>query len=254
MRQSLVIGNWKMHGSLVANALLLSELNEHLPKLKNTTVVVCPPLAYLPQVLIELADLDSAIKLGAQNVCGQAVDTGAYTGEVSSEMLCDLAVDYCLVGHSERREYYGESDAIVAQKFQHLQAKSITPVLCVGESLEQQAAGSTYDVIAAQMNNVIDAVGIGAFKNAVIAYEPIWAIGTGKTASPEQAQDVHAFIRGLLNEKDSDVAEQLPLLYGGSVKVDNAQQLFSMTDIDGALVGGASLHAESFSLICKAAE
>lgn len=254
MRQPLVMGNWKMHGALAANAELIKALASLLPEKRQAHIAICPPAVYLTQVLVELEQSQSGIALAAQNVCAQAPDAGAYTGETSAQMLADLAVDYCLVGHSERREYFGESNEVVAQKFKQLQTQGITPVLCVGETLEQREADKTLAVIEAQINAVLDVVGIEAFAQAVIAYEPVWAIGTGKTASPEQAQEIHAFIRGLIAKGDANVAKQLQLLYGGSVKAENASELFAMADIDGALVGGASLNAEQFSAICKAAE
>ncbi|MCK5881613.1 MAG: triose-phosphate isomerase [Sinobacterium sp.] len=233
MARSLVIGNWKMFGSLDFNQALIEDLAEGLPVLAQATVAICPPSIYLSQIFVELDSHELPILLGAQNVCAQNSVEGAYTGEVSAKMLKDLDVSYGLVGHSERREYYKESDAVVLNKFKQLQQESITPVLCVGESLAQRESGEA---------------------QAVIAYEPIWAIGTGKTASPEQAQEMHQFIRGLLKAKSADLAENTSLLYGGSVKPDNAVELFAKKDIDGALVGGASLKAEQFIAVCKAAE
>ncbi|NRB38191.1 MAG: triose-phosphate isomerase [Pseudomonadales bacterium] len=253
MRQNLVIGNWKMHGSRSGNEQLLAGLLELLPSsLSNSVVAVCPPALYIDAVKAQIAD--SVIQLGAQNICAESVDQGAYTGEVSAKMLAEFDCKYVLVGHSERREYYVESDAVVANKFKQAQAQGLTPVLCIGESLEQREGGDYIAVLTAQLKAVIDAVGIAAFNYAVVAYEPIWAIGTGKTASAEQAQDVHAAIRDLFSEHDAAIAEQLQVLYGGSVKAANAAELFAMEDIDGALVGGASLKAEEFSAICNAAE
>ena len=253
MRQNLVIGNWKMHGSRSGNEQLLSSLLALLPaSLSKSAIAVCPPALYLDQVSAEVQD--SVIQLGAQNICAESVDRGAYAGEVSAEMLAEFNCQYVLVGHSERREYYVESDAVVAKKFQQAQAQGLKPVLCIGESLEQRESGDFIAVLTAQLKTVIDVAGIAAFKNAVVAYEPIWAIGTGKTASAEQAQEVHAAIRALFAEYDTAVAGQLQVLYGGSVKAANAAELFAMEDIDGALVGGASLKAEEFSAICNAAE
>lgn len=253
MRQNLVIGNWKMHGNRSDNEQLLSGLIDVLPaSLSNSVVAVCPPVLYIDAVNSQIAG--SVIQLGAQNVCAESVDQGAYTGEVSAKMLAEFDCRFVLVGHSERREYYNESDEVVAAKFKQAQLESLTPVLCIGESLEQREAGDFIAVLTAQLKAVIDAVGIAAFNNAVVAYEPIWAIGTGKTASAEQAQEVHAAIRTLFSECDSVIAEKLQILYGGSVKAANAVELFAMKDIDGALVGGASLKAEEFSAICRAAE
>lgn len=253
MRQKLVMGNWKMHGSRSDNEQLLDDLLNLLPlQLTNAEVVVCPPALYLSAVQERIAE--TLIKLGAQNLCANAVDSGAYTGEVSAKMLAEVACDYVLVGHSERREYYVESDAVVAEKFQQAQKGQLTPVLCIGENLEQRESGDFLQVLTDQLKAVIDAAGIEAFSSAVIAYEPIWAIGTGKTASPEQAQEVHAAIRKLIAEYDVVVAQGLQILYGGSVKAANAVDLFAMEDIDGALVGGASLKADEFSKICLAAQ
>lgn len=252
MRQSLVIGNWKMHGSLSVNDKLMTDVLLLLGDKCKTTVVVCPPALYLAEISTKI--VDSKISLGAQNVCAESADIGAYTGEISAAMLVDRDVAYVLVGHSERREYYAESNEIIANKFSQAQAVGIIPVLCVGENLQQREQGETLAFIATQIKAVIEKVGIAAFNNAVIAYEPIWAIGTGKTATPEQAQVVHAHIRQIVSEFDEKIAEKLQLIYGGSVKADNAASLFSMKDIDGALVGGASLNAEEFSVICKAAE
>lgn len=254
MRQKLVMGNWKMHGSLTANADLLSHLHEMLPEELSSIVVVCPPFPYLAQAFVELEAMHANILLGAQNVCAEEIMTGAFTGEVSAAMLDDFSVQYCLVGHSERREYYREDDKIVAQKFNLLQKAGITPVLCVGENLKQRENGDTLAVIESQLLAVLNSLGVDAFSDAVVAYEPIWAIGTGKTATSEQAQEVHAFIRQLIAKSNVAIADELQVLYGGSVKANNASELFAMVDIDGALVGGASLKADEFSEICKAAQ
>ncbi len=241
-----------MHGSLSENDKLVSGLLSLLGAGSKSTVVVCPPTLYLSDVSARIAG--SEISLGAQNVCAESAGSGAYTGEVSAEMLADVGAAYVLVGHSERREYYDESDLVVANKFLQAQSAGLVPVLCVGENLDQRERGETLAFISGQIKAVVEKVGITSFSNAVIAYEPIWAIGTGKTASPEQAQEVHAHIRQVMAGFDKEVAEKLQLLYGGSVKADNAASLFSMVDIDGALVGGAALKAEEFSAICKAAE
>jgi triosephosphate isomerase len=252
MRQSVVMGNWKMHGSLSFNDKLLGELIPEIAKLNKVNVVICPPALYLHNVSQRIAS--SQLALGAQNICAENAESGAYTGEISGAMLADCGVQYVLVGHSERREYYAETDATVASKFAQAQAAKMIPVLCVGENLQQREASNALEYIEIQIKAVIQIVGIEAFRQAIIAYEPIWAIGTGKTASPEQAQEVHVHIRQVISNINIEIAEKIQILYGGSVKADNAVSLFSMADIDGALVGGASLKANEFSAICKAAE
>ncbi|MGB5492751.1 MAG: triose-phosphate isomerase, partial [Woeseiaceae bacterium] len=208
-----------------------------------------PPYPYLASAAAQVAG--SAVSVGAQNVSEH--ESGAFTGEVAPAMLKDIGCDYAIVGHSERRAIYGESSFQVAAKFQAAQAAGIVPILCVGETLEEREAGSTESVVGYQLGAVLDAAGIGAFANAVVAYEPVWAIGTGKTASPEQAQDVHRYIRSMLAAQNASVAEQLQLLYGGSMKGGNAAGLLSMPDIDGGLIGGASLKADDFLAIASAA-
>jgi triosephosphate isomerase len=247
MRKKLVAGNWKMHGSLAENAALLSALK---PALAGVEAVVCVPFPYLAQAQSELAG--SSIAWGAQNLSEHS--KGAYTGEVSASMLRDFGCGYVIVGHSERRSLYGESDQQVAAKFIAAQAGGLIPVLCVGESLEERESGITEQVVARQLNAVISAAGIGALANAIVAYEPVWAIGTGKTASPEQAQAVHAFIRGKVAGLDAAIADGLVIQYGGSVKAANAAELFAQPDIDGGLIGGASLVAQEFVAICQAAK
>jgi triosephosphate isomerase len=247
MRKKLVAGNWKMHGSLAENAALLSALK---PALAGVEAVVCVPFPYLAQAQSELAG--SSIAWGAQNLSEHS--KGAYTGEVSASMLRDFGCGYVIVGHSERRSLYGESDQQVAAKFIAAQAGGLIPVLCVGESLEERESGITEQVVARQLNAVISAAGIGALANAIVAYEPVWAIGTGKTASPEQAQAVHAFIRGKIAGLDAAIADGLVIQYGGSVKAANAAELFAQPDIDGGLIGGASLVAQEFVAICQAAK
>ena len=212
-------------------------------------VVVCPPFPYLASAREQLP---AAIGLGAQNVSDQA--EGAFTGEVAASMLAEAGCGYVIIGHSERRALYAESDAQIADKFAQVQAAGLIPVLCVGETLAEREAGNTDAVVCGQLQAVVDAVGVAAFARAVVAYEPVWAIGTGKTASPEQAQAVHARLRQSLAENDPDIAQSLRLLYGGSVKADNAALLFAQSDIDGGLIGGASLTADSFIAICQAAE
>jgi len=247
MRKKLVAGNWKMHGSLAENAALLSALK---PALAGIEAVVCVPFPYLAQAQSELAG--SSIAWGAQNLSEHS--KGAYTGEVSASMLRDFGCSYVIVGHSERRSLYGESDQQVAAKFIAAQAGGLVPILCVGESLEEREAGITEQVVARQLDAVISAAGIGALANAIVAYEPVWAIGTGKTASPEQAQAVHAFIRSKIAGLDAAIADALVIQYGGSVKAANAAELLAQPDIDGGLIGGASLVAEEFAAICQAAK
>ena len=193
---------------------------------------------------------DSQVKLGAQNL--NTNSSGAFTGEVSANMIKDFGVRHVIVGHSERRSLYGETSSLVAEKVKAALDGDLTPLLCVGESLEQREAGETETVVAEQINAVIELVGIGAFRNIIIAYEPVWAIGTGKTASPEQAQAVHLFIRSLLGESNESIAQSTPILYGGSMNAGNANELISCADIDGGLIGGAALKAEDFLQICKA--
>jgi len=246
MRKNLVAGNWKMHGSLAENAALLSAIK---PALAGIEAVVCVPFPYLAQAQAALAG--SSIAWGAQNVSEQS--KGAFTGEVSASMLLDFGCKYVIVGHSERRSLYGESDALVASKYKAAQAAGLTPILCVGESLDEREAGVTEAVVSRQLDAVIDAAGVGSLAKAVVAYEPVWAIGTGKTASPEQAQAVHAFIRGKIAALDEGVANQLVIQYGGSVKAANAAELMVQPDIDGGLIGGASLVAGEFVAICRAA-
>jgi triosephosphate isomerase len=246
MRKKLVAGNWKMHGSLAENAALLAAIK---PALAGIEAVVCVPFPYLAQAQALLAG--SSIAWGAQNVSEQA--KGAFTGEVSAAMLLDFGCKYVIVGHSERRSLYGESDALVASKYRVAQSAGLIPILCVGESLDERESGVTEAVVARQLDAVIDAAGVGSLAKAVVAYEPVWAIGTGKTASPEQAQAVHAFIRGKIAALDSGVANQLVIQYGGSVKASNASELMAKPDIDGGLIGGASLVAGEFVAICQAA-
>ncbi len=247
MRRKLVAGNWKMHGSLAENEALLNGILAGMGDVK-TGVAVCAPFPYLAQVQAKLTG--SAIAWGAQNLSQHA--KGAYTGEVSAAMLKDFGCAYVIVGHSERRALYGESDAVVADKFAAAQAAGLTPILCVGETLEEREGGITEQVVGRQLDAIIAMSGVAALAKAVVAYEPVWAIGTGKTATPEQAQAVHAFIRGRVRALDSAVAENLVIQYGGSMKANNAAELLSQPDIDGGLIGGASLVAEDFLAICRA--
>jgi triosephosphate isomerase len=250
MRQKLVAGNWKMHGSLVDNQVLLSSLRAQLVGLRNVSCAVFPPAPYIPQAQQELAG--SAIAWGAQNVSKHT--KGAFTGEIAASMLLDFGCKYVLLGHSERRAIFGETDEMAAAKFMAALTAGLTPVLCVGETLAERESGSAETVIARQIDAIIEIAGVSALAKAVVAYEPVWAIGTGKTASPEQAQAIHAFIRQKIAGLDAEIAQGLMILYGGSVKAANAAELFSQPDIDGGLIGGASLVADEFIAICKAAQ
>ena len=249
LRPLLVAGNWKMHGSRTMIAELLRSILDGLPAKPAFEVAVFPPFVYLPQVAETVAD--SPIHFGAQTLSEH--DAGAYTGEISGAMLADCGAGMVLVGHSERRSLYGESDQQVANKFAAALRYGLQPVLCVGETLAERQAGQTHDVVARQISAVLETVGIEGLGKGVIAYEPVWAIGTGQTASAAQAQDVHAFIRSLLDAKSDTIARLLPILYGGSVKGANAYELVSMPDIDGGLIGGASLTGQDFLAICQQA-
>ncbi len=248
MRRKLVAGNWKMHGSRASNAplveaILASAQPEHID------CVICPPFVYLSEIARLLRG--AATKLGAQDVCAEA--QGAYTGEVSAAMLKDVGCAYVIVGHSERRNLYGEDDELVARKFAAALAHGLKPILCVGELLAEREADRTHEVVGRQLEAVVALTGIELFAEAVIAYEPVWAIGTGRNASPEQAQEVHGFIRQRLAQRDAKIAARLQILYGGSVKTGNARELFAQSDVDGGLIGGASLKAEEFLSIMAAA-
>ena len=248
MRRKLVAGNWKMCGSLAQNEALLNAVAAGMAQMPGVDCAVCVPFPYLAQVQQLLRG--TAVRWGAQDV--HQMEKGAYTGEVAASMLCDFGCRYVLVGHSERRSLYGESSQLVAEKFAAAQKAGLLPVLCIGETLAQREGGTTEAVVAEQLDAVIALLGAQSLRNAVVAYEPVWAIGTGKTASPEQAQAVHAFIRQRVAGHDRQIADGLCILYGGSVKGSNAAQLFAMPDIDGGLIGGASLVAEDFLAICKA--
>lgn len=248
MRRKIVAGNWKLHGSRQFATDLVSDLVASLPG-AGVEVVILPPLPYLGE-LVEAFE-GRAIAFGSQDVSSN--EKGAYTGEVSAAMLAEVGARYGLVGHSERRQYHNESSELVARKFAAAVHAGLVPVLCVGETLEQREAGQTEQVIAGQLAPVLALMGPAGFQHAVVAYEPVWAIGTGRTASKEQAQDVHAFIRGEVAKLDARIADSLPILYGGSVKPDNAAELFAQPDVDGGLVGGASLVAADFLAIADAA-
>lgn len=247
MRRSLVIGNWKMNGTRSSAETLIKGIIAGLGS-DVADIAVCVPCVFLPDVgqIVK----NTRLALGAQNVADKP--SGAYTGEISAAMLKEFACKYALVGHSERRTYYGDTDQSVAARFCQAQEQGIIPVLCIGETLEQREQNQTFEVIKTQLDVVIGLAGIAAFSKAVIAYEPVWAIGTGRTATDEQAQEVHHFIRQYLSAKDQAVAEKIQILYGGSAKPENAKGLFAMPDIDGGLIGGASLDAESFLKIYHA--
>jgi triosephosphate isomerase (TIM) len=248
-RRPLVAGNWKMHGSRAENSALIESMQHGLQGTTAADVLVCPPFVYLWEVARLLKG--SQIAVGAQSVCAEPI--GAFTGENSAAMLKDVGCRFVIVGHSERRAIYKEDDALVARKFVAVQSQGLTPILCVGETLEEREQQRTFAVIARQLLAVLDVTGIASFGEAVVAYEPVWAIGTGKNASAEQAQEVHAFIRAELQKRDARIAGAARILYGGSVKAANAAEIFAMPDVDGGLVGGASLKADEFLKICAAA-
>lgn len=248
LRRKLVAGNWKMYGTLARNAFLLDAVRSGMELLPDVDCAVCVPFPYLSQAQQMLSG--SKVKWGAQDV--HQKDDGAYTGEVSAVMLRDFGCSHVIVGHSERRALYGESSGLVAEKFMAAKRMGIMPILCLGETLEQREKGITESVVAGQLDAVIQLGGVQALHDAVLAYEPVWAIGTGRTASAMQAQEVHEFIRGRVASLDIRVAAELRILYGGSVKANNAAELFAMPDIDGGLIGGASLVADEFLAICRA--
>lgn len=246
MRRNIVIGNWKLHGTHAFVSELLRTLINGWVGVHRAEVVVCPAFVHLGQAYTEL--VHSNIALGGQDV--SAFEEGAYTGDVSAEMLHDVGCHYALVGHSERRRYHQESNELIAKKFEAAQKAHLLPILCVGETEQERTAGRTFDVVAEQLDAVISRCGLPSLARAIIGYEPVWAIGTGKVATPELAQEVHQFIRGRLGE----VGEHTRIIYGGSVSAESAPKLFAQSDIDGALVGGASLKANDFLQICRAAE
>ena len=249
MRAYLVAGNWKMNGSNAANDELVAGIVAGMPASDTVMLLICPPFPYLGTMAKKLAG--SRLMLGAQTISEH--ESGAFTGEVAPSMLADIGCQYALVGHSERRALFGESSAVVASKFAAAQNAGLTPILCVGETLEERQAGRTEDVVDEQLLAVLDDCGVAAFASAVIAYEPVWAIGTGLTASPEQAQEIHRHIREVVKSRDEAIAASIQILYGGSVKGDNAAGLFGMPDIDGGLIGGASLKSDDFLAIANAA-
>ncbi len=248
MRRKLVAGNWKMNGSLAANAHLLAEIKAEFGN-AACDAAVCVPAPYLAQCQILLSG--SAIALGAQDVSMH--EAGAYTGEVSTAMLLEFACRYVIVGHSERRAYFGETNELVAQKTARALIAGLIPIVCVGETLEQREAGQTGEIVGQQIDAVLSLIAEDELAKIVVAYEPVWAIGTGKTATPEMAQEVHAMLRKRLSAKNAQVANEVKILYGGSMKPENAKELFAMPDIDGGLIGGAALKAADFLSIIRAA-
>jgi len=248
MRRSLVVGNWKMNGSREKARVLASAILAGLEGAK-ANVGVCPPYVHLPEVGELLKG--SPVQLGSQNIADQ--DEGAYTGEISASLLKEFGVSLAIVGHSERRAIYGESNGLVAARYAKAIEHGLIPILCIGETLEERESGRTFAVVGEQLDAVLNLSGVASLAKAVIAYEPVWAIGTGRTATTEQAQEVHAWIRARVDGLDASVAENLQILYGGSVKADNAQALFAQPDIDGGLIGGASLDAGSFLKIVHSA-
>jgi triosephosphate isomerase len=248
MRRQLVAGNWKMHGTRASAEALVAAVVAKLPA--SADAAVLPPFPYVEALVGKHGG--SRLAFGAQDLSEHA--QGAYTGEVSAAMLKDIGCTFVLAGHSERRQYHAESDDLVARKFVAAQGAGLVPILCVGETLDERDGGATESVIARQLDAVVARAGIGAFATAVLAYEPVWAIGTGRTATPEQAGAVHRFIRDKLAALDGRIAGSLRILYGGSVKPSNAAELFGQPDVDGGLIGGASLVAEDFLAICVAAE
>ncbi|MBT8768691.1 triose-phosphate isomerase [Metapseudomonas boanensis] len=249
MRRPLVAGNWKMHGTRASVAELIKGLRQ-LVLPAGVEVAVMPPCLFIDQVVQGLDG--KSIAIGAQN-CAVEPAQGALTGEVAASQLADVGCSLVLVGHSERRQVLGESDEVVSRKFAAAQSCGLVPVLCVGETLAEREAGKTLEVVGRQLGSVIEELGVGAFSQAVVAYEPVWAIGTGLTAEPAQAQEVHAAIRAQLAAESAEIARGVRILYGGSVKAASAADLFGMPDIDGGLVGGASLNADEFGAICRAA-
>jgi triosephosphate isomerase len=249
MRQPLVAGNWKMNGSLASVRELLAALQAGMGAVRTAEVAVCTPAVYLAETQ-RLLDR-GAVRWGGQDL--SVHDGGAFTGEICGAMLADFGCRYVIIGHSERRAYHGESDDLVAEKFLAARRADLTPIFCVGETLQEREAGVTEQVVARQIAAVMARGGAELLGQGVVAYEPVWAIGTGRTATPAQAQEVHAFIRAQVRAGDAAVADRVRILYGGSMKPDNAAELLAERDIDGGLIGGASLKAADFLAICLAA-
>lgn len=250
-RRPFVAGNWKMNGTRAGATELVAGIVRGIESVANVEVALLPPFILIPAVAELLKQTDGRITWGGQNLDNHT--SGAYTGEVSGAMLRDFGCTFVIVGHSERRTLYGETDTMVAEKFEAAQAAGLTPILCVGETLVEREAGQTERVVQRQLDAVLDRSGVASMGATTLAYEPVWAIGTGRTATPEQAQAVHGFLRARIAARDAGVAAGLRILYGGSVKGANARELFSQPDIDGGLIGGASLQAEEFLTICRAA-
>jgi len=249
MRSKAVVGNWKLNGSLASNEALLKALLREVPREAPAACAVCVPSPYLAQAGQMLKG--SGIGWGSQDV--SRYEKGAYTGDVSAAMVAEFGARYAIVGHSERRTVFGDTDEIVAEKYAEARRAKLTPIFCVGETLQEREQGRTEAVLARQVDALLHKCGVKELDGGIVAYEPVWAIGTGKTATSAQAQEAHAFIRGRIGAKDAKVAGALPILYGGSVKAANAAELFAMQDVDGGLVGGASLVAEEFVAIWRAA-
>ena len=249
MKELFIVANWKMNGDNRSNGQLINIINEKVYDNPKIEIIICPPYTYLTQIL-ELKKPN--IKIGAQNISESK--NGAFTGEISGSMLNDMNVDYVIIGHSERRQMYNDTDAIIAKKFELAHQNQLMPILCVGESLSQRKKGQTLPIVESQIKSVIESTHIELFSKSIIAYEPVWAIGTGETASPEQAEEVHFSIRKIIQEFDPNIANSIPILYGGSVNSANSKDLFTMGNINGGLIGGASLNGQEFIEICQTAE
>ena len=249
MKKLFIVANWKMNGNKTSNEQLINSINEKVSQDSKIEVVICPPFTYLTQIL-ELKI--STIKIGAQNISEN--NNGAFTGEISGSMLQDLNLDYVIIGHSERRQMFNDNESNIVQKFELAQQNELIPILCVGESSNERKTDQTLTVVKSQIKSVIESAGIELFAKSIIAYEPVWAIGTGETASPSQAEEVHSNIRSIINKYDSNIAASIPILYGGSVNGANSNDLFTMSNINGGLIGGASLNAEEFVEIYQTAE
>ena len=249
MKKLFLVANWKMNGDKTSNEQLINFINDRVDKNTNIEVVICPPFTYLSQILQLKAP---NIKVGAQNISDSK--NGAFTGEISGSMLRDLKVDYVIIGHSERRQMYNEFNSVISKKFELAHQNMVTPILCVGESISERKSGQTFAIVQAQIKSIIESTRIELFAKSIIAYEPIWAIGTGETASPQEAEEMHSNIRKILEDYDSDIASSIPILYGGSVNGTNSKDLFTMNNINGGLVGGASLNGEEFVEIYRTAE
>ena len=249
MKKLFIVANWKMNGSKKSNEQLVNYIKHKVHENPNIEVIICPPFTYLTQIL-ELKT--SIIKIGAQNISES--QEGAFTGEISGSMLQDMNIDYVIIGHSERRQMFNDTNNIIAQKFELAHQNNLIPILCVGESLNERKTGQTLSVVESQIKSVIESTRIELFTKSIIAYEPVWAIGTGETASPEQAEEVHSSIRSIIGKYDSNISTSIPILYGGSVNSANSKDLFTMDNINGGLIGGASLNGEEFVEIYQTAE